>query len=131
MNTEETVSTDSHLAPTYGFARHDRLLHRQQFVDLTKQGRKIQNRHFIAYVSKNTLSHSRLGITVTRKVGHAAARNRIKRIAREYFRLHRQVLKYYWDINLIAKIEVSDISNKVIVVSLENLFSRIAAIENG
>lgn len=131
MNAPEAVDTGPQPAPTHGFTKCDRLLHRNQFVDLTKRGKKLQNKYFIAFVSKNARTHCRLGITVTRKVGNAATRNRIKRMAREYFRLHRQILKHNWDINLIAKTEASDISNKIIVISLENLFARIAAIDHG
>jgi ribonuclease P protein component len=40
----------------------------------------------------NAVGSSRLGLTVTRKVGHAVTRNRAKRMLREVFRRHRQTL---------------------------------------
>lgn len=41
----------------------------------------------------NTSGIVRLGITTTRRVGGAVQRNRFKRMIREVFRLHRQVLQ--------------------------------------
>lgn len=111
----------------YRFTKADKLLRRAEFVSLSQFGNKIQNRYFLAFIAKGKSDRSRLGITITKKVGHAAARNRIKRIVREYFRLNRQRLEEFWDINLIVKRQANTVSNKTIFLSLDNLFERIAA----
>lgn len=46
---------------------------------------------------------TRLGVTVTRKIGNAVARNRIKRLVREVFRLHRARLPEGLDLVWVAK----------------------------
>jgi ribonuclease P protein component len=46
---------------------------------------------------------TRLGISVSRKVGNAVIRNRIKRWLREYFRTHRTTLATGTDLSVIAK----------------------------
>ena len=49
------------------------------------------------------LRPTRLGVTVTRKVGRAHERNRIKRLAREVFRQERAHLPPGYDMVLVAK----------------------------
>ncbi len=50
-----------------------------------------------------TLQPTRLGVTVTRKVGRAHQRNRIKRLAREVFRQERGHLPAGYDMVMVAK----------------------------
>jgi ribonuclease P protein component len=108
------------------FTKGDRLKRRSTFLRLAKSGKRFQNRNFIAYAIKNDFNCCRLGMTVTRKVGKAATRNRIKRLAREYFRQNRHIFKERWDISLIAKRQSADISSEKIFTSLENIFDQIA-----
>ena len=110
----------------FSFTKADRLLKRNEFIQLSKVGRRLQNNHFIAIYAPGHLDRCRLGITVTRKVGRAVKRNRIKRLIREYFRLHRHLISGKWDINVIAKKEAADLSSAEIFGSLQNIFERIS-----
>jgi ribonuclease P protein component len=49
-------------------------------------GQKFHSERFVLFGKENRLGHHRLGITVSRKVGSAVVRNRIKRLFREIFR---------------------------------------------
>jgi ribonuclease P protein component len=109
------------------FTKDDRLLKRSDFLFLASRGKRFHNRKFIAYFCKNDLNRCRLGLTVTRKVGNAVKRNRIKRLAREYFRQNRHIFRDHWDISLIAKRESANIANKALLSDLENIFVRIAS----
>jgi len=107
------------------FPKTVRILKRSDFLRLQQTGTKIQNNHFIASYAPGRFSRSRLGITVTKKVGNAAVRNRIKRMSREFFRLNRHKLKGCWDIVIIAKKEAVDLSSGQAFSSLQNVFDRI------
>ena len=61
-------------------------LRRSDFHRITGAGRRFSTRHFLVYLrERGDGGPTRLGITVTRKVGNAVRRNRIKRLVREWF----------------------------------------------
>jgi len=108
------------------FTKADRILKRSEFIRLSKVGKKTQNKYFLAIFSPSRFQRTCLGITVTRKVGNATIRNRIKRFSREYFRLNRHIITGYWDINIIAKKEAAALSSKKVSLSLQNIFNSIS-----
>ena len=62
------------------------LKRRGEFKLVFEQGRKFPSHHLILYVYPNGLEQSRLGFVVSKKVGNAVTRNRVKRRLRELFR---------------------------------------------
>ena len=71
------------------FPRSCRLKTRRQYVAVYEKGRRMASTSLVLFGLPNTQDQCRLGITVTRKVGGAVQRNRIRRIVREIFRRHR------------------------------------------
>lgn len=108
------------------FTKADRILKRGQFLELSKYGKKIHNKYFTVIFAENFCENCRFGITVSKKVGKAAKRNRIKRISREFFRLNRHSIKGDWDINLIVKKEVLLLEHATACNVLDKLFNEIS-----
>ena len=52
---------------------------------------------------RNTLPHSRLGLSVSRRVGTAPRRNRIKRLLRESFRLMPESRAVGYDLIIVVR----------------------------
>ncbi|HVK83016.1 MAG TPA: ribonuclease P protein component [Kofleriaceae bacterium] len=87
-----------------GFSKDQRLRRRAEYVAVQSNGIKVHGRHVLAIArrrSELTLA-GRLGITVTKKVGNAVVRNRIKRLLKEWLRHHGWV-PTGWDMVLVAK----------------------------
>ena len=55
------------------------------------------------YARQNRLNINRVGITVSKKLGHAVVRNRVRRRLREVYRLHEGQFSVGWDIVVVAR----------------------------
>ena len=111
----------------FSLPKERRLLKRADYLTLSKQGKKIHTGAFLAIVLDRANKHNRIGITVSKKVGNAVARNRIKRIIREYFRHRKDEIPGTRDMNIIAKKGLATLSNRQIFEKLDKLFTKIAS----
>ena len=66
-------------------------------------GQRVSSRSFLLFGLPNAVGHARLGITVTRKIGSAVRRNRIKRLIREVFRRNRHRISAALDLVVNAR----------------------------
>ncbi|HEY3851237.1 MAG TPA: ribonuclease P protein component [Steroidobacteraceae bacterium] len=75
------------------FEPRKRLHQPAEFRAVRQRGRRISDAYFIVSVLANHESHPRLGLAIaTKSCGSAVARNLIKRVARESFRLNQYEL---------------------------------------
>jgi ribonuclease P protein component len=73
-----------------GFPKSRRLLKRSDFLRVQKGGAGAGSRNYVVIALAHPSDErrpSRLGLVASRKTGNAVARNRGKRVAREWFRL--------------------------------------------
>lgn len=74
-----------------------------EFNRVYRRGKRLHGQGFSLIYAKNCLEYNRLGISVPKKTGRAVDRNRIKRIIRESFRLHRNSFPEKSDIVLTVR----------------------------
>ena len=88
---------------TFGAA--DRVRRRGEYRQIQSRGSKVHSRRFLwmVHASLTGADHARLGVVVTKKLGCAVRRNRIKRVLREVFRRHRDLFPAASDVVAIAK----------------------------
>ena len=61
------------------------------------------NSCLVLYARKNHTDTNRVGVTVSKKLGHAVVRNRIRRRVREAYRLNEDRFASGWDIVVVAR----------------------------
>ena len=61
------------------------------------------NGYLVMYARKNRTHANRVGITVSKKLGHAVVRNRVRRRLREVYRLNEDRFQSGWDIVVVAR----------------------------
>ncbi len=97
------VSPSDPVRPDQRFPRQSRLTARAQFLHVYDKGRRVSSPSFLIFGLPNDVELSRLGITVTRRVGNAVRRNRIKRRLRDIFRRHRLAIPKSMDLVINAR----------------------------
>ena len=75
----------------------------RDFGRVYAQKESYANKYLVMYVAANQTSCSRIGISVSKKVGNSVVRHRITRLIRESYRLHKMELKEGMDIVVIAR----------------------------
>ncbi len=108
----------------YSFPKVRHLRKSSDFQRVRQGGKRRHSSNFIIVVLHRSNSLTRLGLTVSRKVGGAVQRNRVKRLVREFFRNNINELPIGTDISIIAKIGAADINYSRICEELRFLVEK-------
>jgi ribonuclease P protein component len=93
-----------------------------------RQGRSTANRHLVLYAFPNATSQRpRLGLSVSRKVGGAVERNRVKRMLRESFARVEPTLREGHDVVVVARPSAADLVEREGIEGVETALVELIA----
>jgi len=107
--------------------RSARLRDARDFQRVNRTGTRRAAEHFVAVVAASRESRepgARLGLAVSRRVGNAVARNRVKRRVREWFRRQRAALPPATDWVVIARPGAAGLDTGAVARELTELAAR-------
>jgi len=84
----------------------------------------MANRLLIIYIRENQEEYNRVGFTVSKKVGKATIRNRVKRRMKESYRKHQDRIKPGYDLVFIARDTAANSSKAEIESAMMHLLRR-------
>jgi ribonuclease P protein component len=107
----------------FAFTKEVRLRRRSEFLRVQDKGHKLPADCVLALVLPNGRADglTRVGLTVSTKVGNAVVRNRIRRCLRELFRARRATLPKGLDMVLIARQSAAEADTARLTRAFERL----------
>lgn len=102
-----------------------RLAKREDFNKVYRNRKSLANHQFVLYYMKQpAVSKFRLGISVSKKIGNAVVRNRLRRVVKEIIRHHESLITTNIDFILIARKPVAKMEYKDIEKSIIHLLKK-------
>ncbi len=94
-----------------------------QFRRMYRFAKSKADKYLVLYYKKNKRNENHLGITVSKKVGTAVVRNRIRRLIKENYRLNEEKIKMGYDFVIVARSKAAEADFNQIRSSFLSLLS--------
>ncbi|NLP36936.1 MAG: ribonuclease P protein component [Firmicutes bacterium] len=101
-----------------------RLRKNYQYQTVFKYGTSMATRRLVMYLFANQENVTRAGFVVSKKVGNAVTRNRVKRLLKESYRQHAGNIKNGYDLVFIARPTAANIQFSQAVEEMKRLLKK-------
>lgn len=96
-----------------------------EFSKVYKRGKSFADKNIVVYYMPNQLGITRVGFSISKKVGNSVVRNRVRRLIRESFRVNFDFVGTY-DIIFVARVRSSGVEYHEMTKSLKYIFRKIS-----
>ena len=98
------------LSHNKNYYRRERINSENDFKRILRSGKRIVRNEFKIFILKNGFGYSRFAVVAGIKIGNSVKRNRIKRVIREVFRRNKTAIGNGFDIIIIPKKNLNNIT---------------------
>ncbi len=105
--------------------KYESLKNNRDFVRAYKKGNRFVSNLIVLYKIKNNLENKRIGITVSKKVGNAVTRNRVRRLIKESIYLNINNFEDGYDYVFVARIRSNSSDYHKILSNINYLVSKL------
>jgi ribonuclease P protein component len=104
---------------------YSRLKKSSDFSRVYNKGKSFADKYLVIYYVPNRLNETRVGFSISKKVGNSVVRNRVKRLIKESFRLNANI-KGHYDVIFIARVRAKEADYKRIERSVNFLLRKLS-----
>ena len=104
--------------------RYRPLTHNSEFVRAYNRGKAYVHPDLVLYVLKNRSRRTRVGLTATKKIGHAVVRNRARRVIRAAVAEHLDYNIGGYDLVFVARAKTPHLKSWQLSSTVAELFRR-------
>ena len=104
--------------------RINRLKKRYQFNYVYKSGEHYSGDHMVLYVVSSKTKSIKVGLAVTKKIGKAVVRNRVRRQLREIIKVQVPTLKQNYNIIVVARESITSASFDILTKEFSKLLKK-------
>ncbi|HSP48517.1 MAG TPA: ribonuclease P protein component [Clostridiaceae bacterium] len=116
--------------------KHEKIRKNNEFRNVYRRGKSFSNYLLVLYINKNRYNvldnekYSRVGISVSKKVGKSVIRSRVKRLISEAFRLNKDKFVEGYDFVFVARTASKDKSYADMEKAMLSLFKKAGLIKD-